>query len=87
MNEVKEIRLSLEQTDDLVSKIRKLMDAEFGSIKTNTEHGKIYRAEQECEIIKEVYRRLLITFGVDSYHFRPYKLIAVKHIESIERGL
>lgn len=87
MNEVKEIRLSLEETDDLVAKIRKLLDAEFDSIKTTTEHGKTYRAEQECEIMKKVYKQLLIKFGVDSYKFRHYKLIAVKHIEDIEKEL
>lgn len=87
MNEGKEIRLSVEQSDALVKNIRKLMDAEFDSIKTTTQYGKTYRAESECDIMKQVYKELLVKMGVKSSTFRHYKLIAVNHIEAIENEL
>lgn len=82
-----EIKLSIQQSQDLVTKIRAALDAAFDSINTTTPHGKVYRAEEECFIMKKAYLVLLKKMEVPKSDWRKYKDIAVNHFDINENDL
>lgn len=82
-----EIKLSIQQSQDLVTKIRAVLDSAFDSINTQTKHGKVYRAEEECFIMKKAYLVLLKKMEVPKSDWREFKNIGVKHFDINENDL
>lgn len=81
------MQLTPEQSEDLVSKIRAVLDAAFDSINIQTQHGKVYRTEEECYTMKKAYLGLLKKMEVPKSDWREFKNIGVKHFDINENDI
>lgn len=79
-----EIKISLQQQKDIIQKIRDLLDAEFDSINITKNHGKIFRAEEESEVLAKVYQGLLKKMEIPNHSIHQYVMILRGHLEKID---